>query len=62
MLSKCPCFFVILVLMYVIIYFQFLSKLRDDIWVTEGIINLIPTKLLIENKKLATTILKKTFD
>lgn len=34
-------------------------QLKEEIWLTQGMINLIPTKLLINNERLREEILKR---
>eukprot|EP00826_Nyctotherus_ovalis_P062174 TRINITY_DN8948_c0_g1_i3.p1 TRINITY_DN8948_c0_g1~~TRINITY_DN8948_c0_g1_i3.p1 ORF type:complete len:128 (+),score=14.07 TRINITY_DN8948_c0_g1_i3:66-449(+) len=54
---RLPCFFLVLVLLYFLVYESFLDQLRDEIWSTTGMLGLIPTKLLIRNKDLRKSLL-----
>ncbi len=56
---KWACFSVALVAAYILICAPFLSQLKDEIWLTEGMINLIPTKLLMENAELKKSIFQQ---
>ena len=51
------CFMAGMILIEILILFPFISKLKDEIWFTQSMINLIPTKLLFENKKLKENII-----
>ena len=54
---KLACFIVVILIMYLIFEHSFLKQFRDDIWLTQAMINLIPTKLLLNNKKLKDSVL-----
>ena len=55
------CLLLILVFIYLFVCQQFLKSLRDVVWTTQGITNLIPTTILLENIKLRQIILKEKF-
>ena len=52
----CPCITILLMVLYILMYQPFLNKLKASIWITQGMISLIPTKLFTTNKKLGKLI------
>jgi len=56
---KWSCFSVALLIAYIVIFRPFLTQLKEEIWLTEGMLNLIPTKLLLENTDLRKILFKK---
>ena len=43
---------IICIILYVLSYFFLLKKLLDEIWMTKGMLNLIPTALISSNKEI----------
>ena len=58
---KCLICFVILILLYIFICEPLLYQLRIEIERLQGMINLIPTKLLLENEELKNLLFKAKF-
>ena len=58
---KWPCVGVLLILIYLILFLPIMFNLRDEIWLIQALVNLIPTKLLKENKKLKEGIMNMDF-
>ena len=55
---KMLCFIIGLIVAFVLIFVPFLNQLKIKIWQTRGMLNMIPTKLLLNNDNLKEQFLK----
>lgn len=58
-LIKFICFTVAMILGYFIIFARLLNQLKKEIWLAQGMLNLIPTSILLGNTELKSLVLKQ---
>jgi hypothetical protein len=58
-LMKMLGFIFALIFAYIFIFNKFLDQLKREIWQTKGMLNMIPTKLLLKHPKLKEQFLKQ---
>ena len=51
------CFLGVLLIAYIVIIMQFINQLKREIWHTRGLLNMMPTRYLLNNKNLKKKLL-----